>query len=79
MELKKTTVYLTQDQISGISAMARRKGRPKAQLIREAVAAYIVDDVDFEWPRSIGMVTDDDGELTSENVDEWLKANWHPE
>jgi hypothetical protein len=30
-------------------------------------------------PSSIGMIKDDDGTLTSGNVDEWLRANWSPE
>jgi hypothetical protein len=28
-------------------------------------------------PAWIGMIKDDDGSLTSENVDEWLRENWH--
>ena len=31
------------------------------------------------WPRSMGMIKEDDGSLRSNNVDEWLKEHWRPE
>jgi predicted transcriptional regulator len=76
--MKKTTVYLTDEIESGLEAISRRKRRPKADLIREALADYIADEQPA-LPRWIGMIKDDDGSLRSDNVDDWLKENWHPE
>lgn len=36
----KTTVYLEQETVLALDEMARREGRPKAELIREALRAY---------------------------------------
>jgi len=77
-EMKKTTVYLTDEIESGLDAIARRRHRPKADLIREALSVYIADD-EPAWPRSFGMIKEDDGSLRSDNVDEWLKEHWRPE
>jgi predicted transcriptional regulator len=76
--IKKTTVYLTDEIESGLEAISRRKHRPKADLIREALAEYIAEEQPA-LPRWIGMIKDDDGSLRSDNVDEWLEENWHPE
>ena len=76
--MKKTTIYLTDELDSGLDAISKRKHRPKADLIREALAEYI-DDEEPVLPRWIGMIKDDDGSLRSDNVDEWLKENWRPE
>ena len=76
--MRKTTVYLTDEQLSGLEAISRRKHRPKADLIREAVEEYIVDERP-PLPGWIGMINDDDDSLRADNVDEWLKENWHPE
>ena len=76
--MKKTTIYLTEGLDSELDALSRRKHRPKADLIREALSEYIHDEQPA-LPRWIGMIKDDDGSLRSDNVDEWLKENWHPE
>ena len=76
--MKKTTIYLTDEIESGLDAISRRKHRPKADLIREALTDYIADE-EPSWPRSIGIISEDDGAVRSDNVDEWLEENWHPE
>jgi|tagenome__1003787_1003787.scaffolds.fasta_scaffold20193120_2 predicted transcriptional regulator len=81
--MKKTTIYLSDEQMAELDAVSRRKHMPKAHLIREAVAEYIAAEP-TPMPAWIGIY---DGEpepqngvvLTSETVDEWLEANWHPE
>lgn len=76
--MKKTTLYLSEEQMAELDAHSQRSHRPKAQVIREALAEYLVD-VRAPLPDWIGMIDDDDDSLTSENVDEWLRENWHPE
>jgi metal-responsive CopG/Arc/MetJ family transcriptional regulator len=76
--MRKTTVYFSDELLADLEAMSRRKHRPKADLIREAVAGYVAEDQP-EWPKSFGMIKDDDDSLRSDNVDEWLRENWRPE
>jgi predicted transcriptional regulator len=74
--MKKTTIYITDEVMALLDAKARKERRPKAGLIREALAQYLACD-EPKLPAWIGMIKDDDGSLTSENVDEWLRENWH--
>ena len=78
--MKKTTIYLTSEQMMELDALSRRRNRPKADLIREAVAEYIADEPS-PMPSWIGMIDEqhDDGALRSDNVDEWLNEHWRPE
>ena len=76
--MKKTTIYLTDELVAGLDAISKKNSRPKAGLIREALAEYIIDEGPA-LPSWIGMIENDDGSLRSDNVDEWLKENWHPE
>jgi predicted transcriptional regulator len=39
--MEKTTVYLDAEVARGLRAMSRSTGRPQAQLIREALRAYL--------------------------------------
>ena len=38
--MQKTSVYLTEHEVRRLEDLARRTGRPRAQLVREAIAAY---------------------------------------
>jgi hypothetical protein len=38
--VQKTSVYLTEHELQRLAALTRRTGRSKAQLVREAIAAY---------------------------------------
>ncbi|HEX9889493.1 MAG TPA: hypothetical protein VGA69_08465 [Nitriliruptorales bacterium] len=38
--MRKTSVYLTDVEFQRLGTLARRTGRTKAQLVREAIAAY---------------------------------------
>ena len=40
----KTTVYLDSDTALALRDLARRRGRPQAELIREAVAKFTAED-----------------------------------
>lgn len=74
--MNKTTIYLSDDQMSALDAVSRKQGTPKAQLIREAIEQYVVDQSD-NLPGAAGIFADD--EVNSTNLDDWLTANWRPE
>jgi predicted DNA-binding protein len=38
--MRKTSVYLDDQQAEHLAAMAREAGRPQAEILREAIAAY---------------------------------------
>lgn len=61
--------------------VAARSGRSRATVIEDAVRVYVAQDIRMrngrELPRSIGIVSDD--EVTGENSEDWLRANWRPE
>lgn len=39
--MKKTTVYLTEDEAAGLRRIAAETGRSQAQLVRDAVTEYV--------------------------------------
>ena len=51
---QKTTVYLDADDYRRLKALARRRGRPPAQLVREAVAEYTARHMTSRAPKSVG-------------------------
>jgi hypothetical protein len=52
--MEKTTVYLDTEVARGLRAMSRSTGRPQAQLIREALAAYLAAKPRDELPGWVG-------------------------
>jgi hypothetical protein len=54
MSREKTTVYLDSVDYGRLKAIARAKGRPPAELVREAVAQYVASERPHRRPRSIG-------------------------
>ena len=48
--MRKTSVYLTQDEAEGLRRLAVREGKAQAELIREGIRRVIADDV--ERPRA---------------------------
>lgn len=73
--MEKTTLYLTADIHRQLQELARREKRPQADLIREALDAYLASKSP-PWPTSIGM--GEDGEIPASKIKDWLRANWHP-
>ena len=58
--MRKTSVYLTQDEAAGLKRLAAREGRPQAELIREGIRRVIADA--GEGPRvfrSLGVASSD--------------------
>jgi hypothetical protein len=74
--MEKTTLYLPRDLLARYAALSRRQQRSEAEIMREALEAYVHDE-DQPLPSWVGKLDDD--EVTSENFDEWLRANWKPE
>jgi Ribbon-helix-helix protein, copG family len=61
---KKTTVYLDAVEYERLKAVARRQGRPPAELIREAVREYAERHGNAARPRSIGKGRSGRGDLS---------------
>jgi hypothetical protein len=74
--MKKTTLYLPPELQRTYRELARRTGRSQAVLMREALQCY----ADVQEPprlRSLGIARN--VSLQSVDVEDWLKANWHPD
>lgn len=74
--MEKTTLYLPADLLAAYSALARKRGRPKAELMRDALATY-AERQERDLPAWIGML-DIEEEFDSSNVKSWLRENWEP-
>ena len=73
--MKRTTVFLPEDLELLLQETARRKRRPQAEIVREALAQYLHTEA-RPWPRSIGMGDDPDRSVTSENAKQWVREQW---
>jgi len=69
----KTTVYLDEGDYRRLKAIARRRKRSAAELIREAVASYARREGGRSRPRSVAAGRSGRGDL-SERADELLKG-----
>jgi predicted transcriptional regulator len=69
----RTTVYLDPDDYRRLKALARRQGRPTAELVREAVADYARRHAPAVAPRSVGAARSSRSDL-SERAEELLDA-----
>lgn len=70
-ENSKTTIYLDPDDYRRLKAMARKEGRPSAELVREAVAEYVRSRAGQGRPASVGAFRSGRRDL-SERVDDLL-------
>ena len=52
---QKTTVYLDAADYARLKAIARGRGRPPAELVREAVSEYAARHAPKRRPKSLGM------------------------
>jgi hypothetical protein len=69
----KTTVYLDGDDYERLKRISRAKGRPTAELVREAVAEYARRNAPRQHARSIGAGASRRGDL-SEKAEDLLKG-----
>jgi predicted transcriptional regulator len=67
----KTTVYLTAADYRRLKALARAEGRTAAELVREAVAAYVKQGRKARRPASLGAGRSGRGDL-SERAEQLL-------
>ncbi len=69
--VEKTTLYLPTELQSRLRAAALSSRRPQAELVREALDAYLAERPSPR-PRSVGMGAD--GELGSAAVKRWVRS-----
>jgi predicted transcriptional regulator len=65
-----TAVYLPDEIEHSLQQLVQQTGKPKAELIQEAIEAYL-ENQKYPSPRSIGIGASDRGDL-SERVDDLL-------
>ena len=75
--MKRTTIFLSDEIERMLHATARRTGRPRAEIVRDALRQYFQRQTG-PWPRSIGMGERSDQSVTSENVKDWVRECWRP-
>lgn len=73
--MKRTTIFLTDELEQGLHEVARRRQRPQAEILREALSQYLQAQ-ERPWPRSVGMGSDSDPSVTSNNIKEWVREQW---
>ena len=71
--MEKTTVYLSTELQRSLQDLSRRTGRAQAELIREALSAYVADQ-ERPWPKSIGSGSD--GDVAGRDSEAWLTEEW---
>jgi predicted transcriptional regulator len=72
----KTTVYLDDDAYRRLQQLARRQGRPAAELVREAVTEYARKHAPARKAKSIGAGRSGRGDL-SERAEALLERFGH--
>ncbi|MFL5319079.1 MAG: CopG family transcriptional regulator [Myxococcaceae bacterium] len=71
--MRKTTVYLEDEAVRALKRLARERGRPEAELIREALNDY-VRSTGRPKPKSLGMARGGGG--VARNVDRLLSKGF---
>lgn len=71
--MEKTTLYLPAELSLALKESARRSGRPQAQLIREALDAYLAQQ---PQPRPRSLAMGKDAKLAAKDSEAWLEQNW---
>jgi metal-responsive CopG/Arc/MetJ family transcriptional regulator len=73
--VEKTTVYLDAHLRAGLQALAKRRGVPQAELIREALRIYLLSERQHRLPSWVGAITD--GPVTdSSTIKQELRPLW---
>lgn len=71
--VRKTTLYLTEELRTALDRAARRTGRPRADIVREALAAHL-EELRPSRPRSVGA--GEDPTVSARTSEEWLRGRW---
>lgn len=69
----KTTIYLDAEAYRRLKELARRQGRPAAELVREAVSEYAARHAPRRVPGSIGVMRSGLGDL-AERAESYLEG-----
>ena len=72
--MEKTTIYLPRELERRLTQAARRAGRSRAALIREALERYLADEAAAVRPASLGAGSDE--ALCGRETEDWLRARW---
>ena len=72
-ESQKTTVYLDADDYRSLKSLARGRGAKAAEMVREAVAEYVVRHAPRRQPKSLGKFASGRPDL-SERAEELLSG-----
>lgn len=70
------TIKLPQDVRRDLDALAQRTGRTEAEVVLDAVERHLAAEA-RPRPKAIGVYSDP--EVTGENHEDWLAANWKPD
>jgi len=54
MGMRRTTLYLP-EEVDLVTRLARKKGRPKAELVREALWRYLQEEAQGQVPAWVGL------------------------
>jgi hypothetical protein len=73
LKMHKTTLYLPTDLQQRLRDLARRTGRPQAELVRDALERYLAA---APTPRPICIGTGDDPDLDARDAKQWLHERW---
>lgn len=74
--MEKTTLYLPTELQQGLRDAARREGRSQAEIVREAVSAYLTDRPRL-LPKSMGALRQRSGEhVPAEAAKAWVRDAW---
>jgi predicted transcriptional regulator len=71
--MEKTTLYLPTELQRNLRDLSRRTGRPQAELIREALSAYVTKE-GRPWPKSIGSAAN--GTVAGRDSEAWIREQW---
>jgi predicted transcriptional regulator len=55
MGMRRTTLYLPEEVDLELTRLARKKGRPKAELVREALWRYLQEEAQGQVPAWMGL------------------------
>ncbi|MGN6756677.1 MAG: ribbon-helix-helix protein, CopG family [Thermomicrobiales bacterium] len=73
----KTTLDLPESMHDALQVLAKRTGRSQADMIREALGAYLAQQEEQRvLPRSVGAVCVP--EVQAAVAEEWLAEHWRP-
>jgi len=74
--MDKTTLYLPTELHRAIREIARRMGRPQAEVMRDALQTFVQEHAERPMPRSIGIAESD---LHGADSEDWYRANFRHE